>query len=133
MVLNHGEGAGLPVGISVSPDTEADPKAINDIEVVLPIQGGPEIASGIWPNGLRQGHVFVANVDVLPTELDSGTVIGEIHKAVAQTRVCTVCGTIDTDGWILAKDMTRCNNCDSVLPEGRQRVGAAKPQKSIVK
>ena len=53
----------------------------------------------------------VCNVDVFEAALEPGQIVGELHAAVVQTRLCTQCGTPDTDAWVIDGEMPFCDAC----------------------
>ena len=90
---------------------------VGSAEVVVPLAGRPEVVPGLWDSGGQEGMVFVANPTGPDVEIQQGDVVAGVVPAGVQTRTCTACGHVDTDGFI--SDLTMCETCGTLLPKGR--------------
>ena len=84
MILARDEGAWIPVPVQVLRDGPDE----HNTEMLVPneINGKLKVAPEIWDGG-SDGIVWIANLDKLDAELESGTAVGFVQKAAIQTRV----------------------------------------------
>ena len=73
---------------------------VGSAEVVVPLAGRPEVVPGLWDSGGQEGMVFVANPTGPDVEIQQGDVVAGVVPAGVQTRTCTACGHVDTDGFL---------------------------------
>ena len=55
--------------------------------------------------------ICVVSTSELDVDLVPGMVVGEVHPAMVQTRVCQSCSCQDKDSWIADETMPKCKDC----------------------
>ena len=106
--------------------------------MVLPSGDLPEALEsvpGLWPTGATEGQIMLCNVDVTDVALDTGAVIAEVVPASVQTRTCTGCGFVDTDGWIANGQSNACEDCGVPRAPGKsscRRCGAGHEHQDVL-
>ena len=161
-----GEGMGLPMGSlrAAAPGIEGDPLTYEgpamalapdegawvpvrrggknlsdsrDCEVVFQAEGAPvDIATGLWPTGVSEGLVFVANTTEFDQHIDSGARLGAVARAAVQTRLCMACGAEDTEAWATQAGAEGCALCGAAQPAGKsscRQCGAGPDQVEVLR
>ena len=95
---------------------ERQPSLIPSSEIAVPLLRGPEVISGIWPVDSDKGLVVVVNPDGDDLCLTDGDRVAAVMPAALQTRTCTLCGLVDTDGF--SSDVEMCGACGTLVPRG---------------
>ena len=78
-----------------------------------------DIATGLWPTGLSEGLVFVANTTEFDQHIDSGARLGAVARAAVQTRLCIACGAEDTEAWETQAGAQGCALCGAAQPASK--------------
>ena len=95
---------------------ERQPPLIASSEIAVPLLGGPEIVTGIWPVGADHGSVIMVNTEGEEFTLTDGDRVAAVMPAALQTRMCTSCGMVDTDGFV--SDVEMCESCGTLVAGG---------------